>query len=151
MTVATRSLSKNEQGVLAAAILAALLSLMPAFIQVTFDGQGYDMSTSAWTSYATIGMVLLLGAATLVVTAALSDDTLPASVPWHLVAVIAAGLGTLLIVLRVFTMGSSTPGVTVGPGWSGWLLIVVAGALTFFAVRTFQESEDELDFSDPEE
>ena len=93
----------------------------------------------------------LLGAAALVGTAALSEDTLPAAVPWHLVAVIAAGLGTFLIVLRAFTMGSSTPGVSVGPGWSGWLLIVVAGVLTFFAVRTFQESDDELDFSEPEE
>jgi hypothetical protein len=151
MTVDTRSLSRNEQGVLAAAVVAALLSLMPAFIQVTFDGQGYDMSTTAWTSYATIGMVMLLGAGALVGTAALSHDTLPRSIPWHLVAVIAAGLGTLLIVLRAFTMGSSTPGVSVGPGWSGWLLIVVAGVLTFFAVRTFQESDDEIDLSNPED
>lgn len=151
MTVDTRSLSRNEQGVLASAAVAAVLSFIPGFIRVTFEGPGQDMATTAWTSFATVGMVLLLVAAALVGIAALSDDTLPQAVPWRLVALVAAVLGTLLIVLEALSAGSSAPGASVGPGWSGWLLIVTSMVLTYFAVETFRESGDEIDLSEPED
>ena len=141
------SLSKNERGALIAGGAAVLLSFIPGFIRVSFEGKGFDMSTTAWTGSATIGMILLLGAAALIGIEALSHDTLPKIIPWHLIAVIAAVLGTLLLILEAFTAGSSAPGASVGPGWSGWLLFVAAIALSVFAVRSFRDSEEQIDFS----
>ncbi len=141
------SLSTNERAVLIAAGVAALLSLFPGYITVTFDGPGFDEAYSAWTGSATIGMVLLLGGAALIGIEALSDGTLPEVVPWHLIAVAASAFGTFLIMLRALTAGSSAPGATVGPGWSGWLLFVAAISLTVFAVLSFRDSEDALNFS----
>ncbi|MGH3458383.1 hypothetical protein [Aeromicrobium sp.] len=148
MAVDKDSLTRNEQGVLAAGALALVLSLLPWFTMVTFDGPGQDISTTAWTSFATIGMVLLLGASAFVAIMAISDEALPKVVPWHLIAVVMAAAGTLLIVLKVLTTGSSAPGVNAGPGWSGLLLVAVAIVLTFFSVQAFRESEDELNRSE---
>ena len=144
----TGSLSTNERGVLIAGAVAALLSFFPGYITVTFDGPGFDESYSAWTGSATVGMVLLLGGAALIGIEALSDGTLPEVVPWHLIAVAAAVLGTLSIILRALTAGSSAPGANVGPGWSGWLLFVAAISLTVFAVRSFRVSDEALDLGD---
>jgi hypothetical protein len=140
------TLSRNEQGVLVAAVLAAVLSLFPGYITVTFDGRGFDTAYTAWTGSATVGMVLLLGGAALIVIEAFSEGTLPAVVPWHLISVAAAVLGTVLITLRALTAGSDLPGAHVGPGWSGWLLIAVSICLTVFAVLSFRDSEDALEF-----
>ena len=140
------SLSTNERGVLIAGAAAAVLSVFPGYITVTFEGPGFDESYSAWTGSATIGMVLLLGGAALIGIEALSDGTLPEVVPWHLIAVAAAAFGTFMLMLRALTAGSSAPGANVGPGWSGWLLFVAAISLTVFAVLSFRDSEDALEF-----
>ena len=141
-------LSKNERGVLIAAGVATVVSFLPWYIQVTFEGKGYDTSTNAWSGYSTIGMVLLLGAAALVVIEALSDGTLPKVVPWRLIAVIAAAFGTFLIILRAITEGSSIPGSDVGPGWSAFPLFLAAIAVTVYTVEAFRGSEEKLDLSD---
>ena len=146
MAGGARSLCTNERGVLIAGGAAALLSLFPGYITVTFDGPGFDESYTAWTGSATIGMVLLLGGAALIGIEALSDGTLPKVVPWHLIAVAAAVFGTFLVMLRALTAGSSAPGASVGPGWSGWLLFVAAITLTVFAVLSFRDSEESVDF-----
>ena len=139
------SLSTNERGVMIAGAAALVLSVFPGYITVTFDGPGFDASYTAWTGSATIGMVLLLGGTALIGIEALSDGTLPAVVPWHLISVAAAVLGTFLIIVRALTAGSSAPGADVGPGWSGWLLFVAAITLTVFAVLSFRDSEDAVD------
>ena len=140
------SLSTNQRGALIAGAVAALLSFIPGYIEVSFEGKGFDASYSAWSGSSTIAMMLLLGGAALIGIEAFSDGTLPNVVPWHLIAVLAAALGTFLIILRALTAGSSAPGANVGPGWSGWLLFVAAIALTVFAVLSFRDSEDALDF-----
>jgi hypothetical protein len=122
--------------------------LLPWYITVTFDGAGYDMSSNAWSGYSTIGMVLLLAATALITIEALSDGSLPAVVPWRLIAVVAAAFGTFLIILRALTAGSSAPGANVGPGWSGFLLFLAAIAVTACSVLTFRDSEEEIDLSD---
>ena len=141
-------LSKNEQGVLVAAAVATILSLLPWYVTVTFDGKGFDTSTTAWTGFSTIGLVLLLGAAALITIEALSDGTLPKVVPWRLISVCAAVLGTVLIILRALTEGSSAPGANVGPGWSGFLLFLAAIAVTTYTIRAFRDSEEKIDLSD---
>jgi hypothetical protein len=146
MVGGTSSLSTNQRGALLAGAMAAVLSFVPGYIEVTFDGKGFDESYTAWSGSSTIGMMLLLGSTALIGIEALSRGSLPEVVPWHLIAVLAAVLGTLLIILRAFTAGSSAPGANVGPGWPGLLLFVAALALTVFAVLSFFDSEDALEF-----
>jgi hypothetical protein len=143
----TTTLTKNERGVVLSGIAAAILSFLPWYLQITFEGSGFDLSTSAWSGASTIGMVLLLGSAALITINALSAGTLPQMIPWHLVSVVCTVLGTFLVIIRAFTAGSSAPGAEVGPGWSGWLLFVAAITLTVYAVRSFRESDEELDWS----
>jgi hypothetical protein len=138
------SLSTNERGVMIAGAAALVLSVIPGYITVTFEGPGFDASYTAWTGSATVGMVLLLGGAALIGIEALSDGTLPAVVPWHLISVAAAVLGTFVIIVRALTAGSSAPGADVGPGWSGWLLFVAALTLTVFAVLSFRDSDESV-------
>ena len=142
------SLSRNEQGVVAAAVVALVLSLLPWYVTVTFDGKGFDMSSNAWSGYSTIGLVLLFGAASLITIEALSGGSLPDVVPWRLISVVAAAFGTFLVILRPFTVGSSAPGADVGPGWSGFLLFIAAIAVTAFSIMSFRESQEEIDLSD---
>ena len=140
------SLSTNQRGALIAGTLALVVSFFPGYINVSFDGPGFDTSYNAWSGSSTIGMMLLLGGTALIGIEALSGGTLPDVVPWHLIAVLAAALGTFLIIVRALTAGSSAPGAHVGPGWAGLLLFVAALSLTTFSVLSFFDSEDVLDF-----
>ncbi len=143
----TATLTTNERGVVISGIAAAILSFLPWYLEFTFEGTGFDMSTSAWTGMATICMVMLLGSTALIAIKALSAGTLPTTVPWHMISVAGSVVGTFLVVVRAFTAGSSAPGVDVGPGWSGWLLFVAAISLTVYAVRSFRDSDEQLDWS----
>lgn len=143
----TATLTTNERGVVISGIAAAILSFLPWYLEFTFEGTGFDMSTSAWTGMATIGMVMLLGSTALIAIKAMSAGTLPTTVPWHMISVAGSVVGTFLVVVRAFTAGSSAPGVDVGPGWSGWLLFVAAISLTVYAVRSFRDSDEQLDWS----
>jgi hypothetical protein len=140
------SLSTNQRGALMAGAMAAVLSFIPGYIEVTFDGPGFDESYTAWSGSSTIGIVLLLGGTALIGIEAFSGGTLPNVVPWHLIAVLASALGTFLIILRALTAGSSAPGANVGPGWPGLLLFVAAISVTVFSVLSFFDSEDALEF-----
>lgn len=140
------TLSTKQRGALIAGALAAVVSFFPGYIEVAFEGKGFDESYNAWSGSSTIGMVLLLGGVALIGIEALADGTLPDVVPWHLIAVLAAAIGTFLIILRAFTAGSSAPGAHVGPGWAGLLLFVAAISVTVFSVLSFFDSEDALEF-----
>lgn len=150
MAVDFKSLGKYEQGALVAGALSIIVSFFSAYIRVSFDGgdamPGLDTSagTSAWTSYATLGVLLVVVATTIVALKAFSKESLPPGVPWSLAALAAAGLGTLLIILRAFTVGGDGPGFNVGPGWSAWLLFLTTIALTAFTALSFRESGEKL-------
>jgi len=144
-----KSLDKFEQGALVAGALTFILSLFPYYIRSSFDGGAavpglnFSAGTSAWTSYATLGMLLILVATVLVAVRAFANDALPAGVPWNLVVLGTAGLGTLLLILRALTVGGGG-GVSVGPGWSGWLIFITSIALTAFAALSFKGSGEEV-------
>jgi hypothetical protein len=146
MVGGTSSLSKNQRGALLAGAMAVVLSFIPGYIEVEFDGKGFDESYTVWSGSSTIGMMLLLGSTALMGIEGLSRGSLPKVVPWHLIAVLAAALGSLLIIVRALTAGSSAPGAHVGPGLSGLLLFVAALSLTVFSVLSFFDSEDALEF-----
>ena len=73
----TATLTTNERGVVISGIAAAILSFLPWYLEFTFEGTGFDMSTSAWTGMATMGMVMLLGSTALIAIKAMSAGTLP--------------------------------------------------------------------------
>ncbi|MDN5895020.1 MAG: hypothetical protein L0H93_13470 [Nocardioides sp.] len=150
MTVDFTSLSWKDRGALGAGVLATILSFFPAYISVSFSGgdalPGMSVSSgaSAWHSFATLGILLVIAATALVGFKAFAKDQLPTGVPWNLVIAGVAALGTLLLILRPFTVGGGGFGASVGPGWSAWLLFLAAIALTTFATLQFTESGEKL-------
>lgn len=150
-----KALSRNDQGALVAGVLALLFSVFGAYVVASVDG-GDDLPISvdtssgvnAWNSWATLGMLLILVAVAVVAIKAFAAQSLPDTVPWRLVALAAAGLGTLLVILRALTAdGGGSFGsvsVSVGPGWSGWLLFIAAIALTVFTALAFKDSGEKL-------
>lgn len=153
-----KALSKFDQGALVAGALAILFSFFGAYVTASVKGaddipgvRGLDTSagTNAWTSYATLGMLLVLVAVAVVAVKAFAAENLPAGVPWRLVALATAALGTFLLILRALTAGGDAGGfgtvsVSVGPGWSGYLLFVATIALTVFTALAFKDSGEKL-------
>lgn len=144
MAVDFKSIGKYEQGALISGVLALILSFIGSY--VTVSAGGFSGGTSAWDSYATFGVLLLIASTAIVAVKAFAGENLPAGAPWNLIAAAAAGLGTLLLILRAFTYSDGGLGsqVDIGPGWSGWLLFVAGIALTAFTVLSFRESGEKL-------
>lgn len=144
MAVDFKSLGKFEQGALIAGAVAIILSFFSNY--VTVSAGPISAGTNAWDSYATIGVLLIIVSTAVVGVKAFAKESLPAGVPWSLVAAATAGLGTILLILRAFTysdggLGSS---VDIGPGWSGWILFIAGIALTVFTVLSFKESGEKI-------
>jgi hypothetical protein len=154
-----KALSRNDQGALVAGALTILFSFFGAYVTASVKGgddvpglSSIDTSsgTNAWYSFATFGMLLIVVSVAVVAVKAFAASNLPDGVPWRLVALATAGLGTLLLLLRALTEGSGdVPSglgidVSVGPGWSGWLLMISAIALTVFTALAFKDSGEKL-------
>lgn len=151
-----KSLDKLEQGALIAGVVSVLLSFFTAYVTFSIDGKGLPegIKTSdginAWHSFATFGVLLVVVATALVAVKAFSPSSLPGGAPWSLIILAVAALGTVLIVLRAFTADDGGFGglggldVSVGPGWSGWLLMLSTIALTVFTALTFRSSGEKL-------
>lgn len=151
MAVDFKSLGKFEQGALIAGGLSLILSFISKYVTVSYKGgdipglSGAVGGTSAWDSYATLGVLLVIAATAVVAVKAFAKDKLPDGVPWNLVAFAAAALGTLLILLRAFTYpDGGISQVSVGPGWSGWALFVTTIALSVFTFLGFKESGEKI-------
>lgn len=141
MAVDFKSLDRNTQGALIAGGLSIILSFFGSY--VTIDAGPVSAGTSAWDSYATLGVLLVIAATVIIAIKAFASENLPDTVPWSLVALAAAGLGTLLIILRAFTYDDGGI-VDVGPGWSGWALFITTIALTAFTFLLFKESGEKM-------
>ncbi|MDQ3166547.1 MAG: hypothetical protein M3Q17_10415 [Actinomycetota bacterium] len=153
MPVDMKTVPKNDLGALAAFAVAFILSLLGSYISFSVDvpeearglvGETSGGVSSAWTSYATLGMLLLIAAAAIVAVRVFAAHVLPSGVPWQLIALGAAALGTLLIILRAVTYSESYGfgdfSSSSGPGWSGYALFVAAIAQTVFTALGFRES-----------
>ncbi len=144
-----KTLDKNVQGALIAGGVATILSFFSAYISVSYDSKltgGIDLSNgiSAWHSYATLGILLVIAATAIIAIKAFAADSLPDGIPWNLAAFGAAALGLLLLVLRPLTIGGGGNGVSVGPGWSGYVLWLAVAALVYFAFTLFKASGDKM-------
>ncbi len=143
-----KALDKNVQGAIIAGGVATIVSFISSYVSVSYDGKvaGLDLSygISAWHSYATLGILLVIASTAIIAIKAFAADSLPDGIPWNLAAFGAAALGLLLLVLRAFTIGGGGSGVSVGPGWSGYLLFVAVAALTYFTFTQFKASGDKM-------
>lgn len=148
MAIDLKSLSKIEQGALIAGGLSILLSFFPSYIRVSYDGggvmEGVSAGSNAWTSYATLGVLLIIVAVALVATRIFAASSLPAGVPWTLIALAASALGTLLLILKALTASDGGFGVSVGPGWSGWILFITTIAFTVCTALMFKSSGEKM-------
>jgi hypothetical protein len=147
-----KTVRPNDWGVLGGAAAIFIVSLIPSYISYDYSGQfpGFDASggISAWHSYATLGLLLLFAAGAIVALRVFEVTTLPEiGVGWAMITTALAGLGAILVILRALTV-SSAFGVSVGPGWSGYLLMLLAIATTVFAALNFRESGEATPWAD---
>ena len=108
-----------------------IFSFISSFVTASVDAGPFHYSSgiSAWNSYATLGLLLSLAAVALVVLETMKPSVLPDTAPWPLITAGVAALGLLLLAIRAFTYGGDVPsgtGVSVHPGWSGWVVLLAA-------------------------
>lgn len=121
-------------------VLAVLLSFLPYYYGVSarIDGLGsFSAHVNAWHSYAVLGLLLIVVATAVAAVRVFAPSSLPSDLPVDADAAVLglAGLGTLLVVVRGFSMGDGTGTgtfgighISAGVGWSGWLLFLAAVA-----------------------
>lgn len=137
-------------GALVAGGVSLILSFIGSYVVASANVPGagsFSSGTNAWTSYATLGILLVLAATALIAVKVFAPDVVPATVPLNLVALALAALGTLLLILRALTAGNGFGGfgsVSVGPGWSGYLLFISTIALTAFIALAFKDSGEKM-------
>ena len=145
-----RQMPRNDLGVLVAGVLAFIASFFPYY--------GYDVkgaagaftggsaSTSAWHSYATLALLLILAATIVAAVQVFAGDTLPSTpVSWNFVVVALSGLGTLLLIIRSFTLDSGDIGpLSYGLRWGAYVLMIVCIVQTVFAVMRLRESGEAM-------
>lgn len=130
------SLGTNQKASLISGGLALILSFFTSYISVSIAG--FSTGVSAWHSYGTLGILLVIVATAIVAVQAFSAGSLPDGVPWNLAAFGAAALGAILLVLRAVTV---SPG---HPGWSGYLLFIAAISLGYFTFQAFKASGEKM-------
>jgi Family of unknown function (DUF5336) len=153
MAFDAKTVSTNDWGVMGAAAGVFLFSLFSSYVTISIDDDevfgGLSGGINAWDSYATLGLLLLLAVGALAAARVFANVALPdIGVGWNLIAAAAAGLGALLVILRAFTYDSGF-GLDVGPGWSGWLVMILAVAETAFAVLAFRTSGEQAPWQQP--
>jgi hypothetical protein len=159
MAFDAKTVTTNDWGVMGAAAGVFLFSLIGSFITYSVEVSeeleglgGIDDSggvTNAWTGYAVLGLLLLLAVGALAAARVFADVQLPQTgVGWNLIAAAAAGLGALLVILRAFTAGEDVGGfgleASSGPGWSGYVVMILAVVETAFAVLAFRTSGEQV-------
>jgi amino acid transporter len=137
MAVDFKSLGKNEQGALVAGGLSIILSFFSRFVSYDLGPLGTH-GISAWNGVGTLGVLLVIIATAIVGIKAFAKERLPEGIPWSLAALAAAGLGTIILILKGFTADYGNP------GWSGWALFITTIALTAFAFLSFKESGEKI-------
>ncbi|GAA1732619.1 hypothetical protein [Aeromicrobium alkaliterrae] len=134
-------------GALVAGVLTIILSFIPSFVTASVDsdlaGIDYSSGTNAWDGFGVLAVLLIVVATAAIAVKVFAPQVIPAGVPISLIAAAAAGLGTLLLILRAFTYSGGF-GVDVGPGWSAFVIFITAIALTVLAALGFKESGEKV-------
>jgi hypothetical protein len=140
-----KQISRNDQGILGAGILAFIASFLP-FYGVS-GGHGFvNYSVTAWHSYGLLGLLFVFAAAVIVALRVFANVQLP-KLPVGVTVLVTglAGLGTLLLILRGFTYPSASGGgVSVGVKWGAYIVFIAGIAMTVFAFLSFRASGEKI-------
>jgi hypothetical protein len=158
MPVDIGSIKRNDQIAGAAAVLAFIFALIPGVVSASAKGgleerleaAGRDTSdgVNLWHSYGVLAALLLLVAIAGLVAAILNRTELQ-SLPVRWITTGVSGLATLLVLIYIFTYnGEATAAdeevLDIGPGFIGYLLLLLCVVATVFAALGAQESGERL-------
>jgi hypothetical protein len=152
--VGGRDVGTNDLGVMAAGAAALVFSFLP-YVGVSYKVKGFGGGSAhinAWHGWAFLGLVLVVAAAAVVAARVFADVTLPTMpVGWHVLVAGAAGLGTLILLLRGLSWGGaefSGLGTSYSSGmrWGGYLLVLAGLVETAFAVLALRASGESVSF-----
>jgi hypothetical protein len=150
-----KGFGRNDQIVLGTGVLAFILSFFPYWggsaSGATIAGQhigGASSSVTAWHSYSTIALLLILIGTALTAFLLFARDSVPnlAIGPRWIAAGVCA-LGALLYVIRLFTLPSDSQSFdgfkySYGVKWGGYVLLVVVVVNAAFAIMNALSSDE---------
>ena len=142
-----RQLGRNDQGILAAGVLAFIASFFPYYgASVSAGGFHGSASTSAWHSYATLALLLVIAATVVAAVQVFARESLPqANVSWNFIVLALSALGTLLLVIRSFTLDHGrVGGFSYGLKWGAYVLMILCLVQTAFAFLRMRASGDAM-------
>jgi len=142
-----RTMPRNDQGVLAAGALAFIASFFPYYgASVNAGGFHGSSSTSAWHSYATLALILVLAATVVAAVQLFSPSSLPqTSMSWNFVVLALSGVGTVLLIIRSFTLDhGDIGGLSYGLKWGAYVLMILCVVQTVFAFLRMRESGEAM-------
>jgi hypothetical protein len=131
-----RQLARNDQGVLAAGVLAFIASFFPYYgASVSAGGFHGSTSTSAWHSYATLAILLVMAATVVAAVQVFARDSLPQiGMSWNFIVLALSAVGTLLLIIRSFTLDhGDIGGFSYGLKWGAYVLMILCLVQTVFA------------------
>jgi hypothetical protein len=145
--IAGKSISTNDAAVLGAGGLFIIFSFFPfyGFSGKFAEGFGIKASVSAW-HYGIMVLALILMAVAVAVVAVRVFSSLPdMPVGPRLAALAAAGLAAVITVIRVLTLDKqSAGGVSIGPKFGAWAMLILAIVAAAFAFMAFRESGETM-------
>ena len=142
-----RTMPRNDQGVLAAGVLAFIASFFPYYgASVSTVGFHGSSSTSAWHSYATLAIILVMAATVVAAVQLFSPSSLPeTSTSWNFVVLALSALGTVLLIIRSFTLDhGNIGGLSYGLRWGAYVLMVLCVVQVVFAFLRMREAGESM-------
>jgi hypothetical protein len=146
-----KNLSTNDKVFLGSGILVFIASFFP-YYGASYDGPDIagigstSTSTTAWHSYATLALLLLLASLILGAVVILSRSTLPEiAISWNVIVLGLAALGALLLIIRSFTLDSGdVAGFSYGLRWGAYILMILAVVQAVFAFLRTKDAGDAM-------
>jgi hypothetical protein len=147
-----QEINRNDLGVMGAGVLAFIASFLPYWgvsVKSSVPGFSGSSSVSAWHSYATLGLLLIFAAAILIAVKTFASlPTMPVGI--HVLAAVLAALGTLLVIIRAFTINNvNLPGLSSGVKWGAYILFIAGIAEVVFALLGMRESGEKVAWQAP--
>ena len=143
-----RAMPRDDQGILAAGVLAFIASLFFPYYGASVSAGGFhgSASTSAWHSYATLALLLVIAATVVAAIQVFARESLPqANVSWNFIVLALSALGTLLLIIRSFTLDhGSVGGFSYGLKWGAYVLMILCLVQTVFAFLRMRASGDAM-------
>jgi len=141
------NMPRNDQAVLGLGVLVFIASFFPYYgASGSFLGQHASSSTTAWHSYATLALLLLIASTAVAAVKVFGGANLPdLPVGWNMIVLGLSALGTVLLIIRSFTLDSGhIAGFEYGLRWGAYVLMVLAVLHTFVAYMSTRASGEAM-------